>query len=160
MSTLAIVGGSIAAYGILRQGMAKKAAAEYNARVMGEGIKETDIKASIIADKIRREKRQIRGIQMARYMRAGVILEGTPLEVLADTAAQYEEDIAINDYNRRLAIARLRMGIEAERIAGKEAMTAAVLGAGVMGMGAAASSQGPAPTQTNYGYWGSSYGGR
>ena len=157
--TLAAIGIGLQAYGIWKQGQAAKKSSNYNARMLRAAILQEEIRSEIIADRIRANKRRMEGIQTARYMKAGVLLEGTPLEVLADTAAQYEEDVAINDYNKRLAIAKLRMGIEAERIKAEEAMTVAILGMGgtILGAGAAGRGAG-APTRTTYdyyGYWGS-----
>ena len=154
MSTLMIVGAAIMVYGQMRQGMAAKAAADYNATMMGRLIGEENVRASLIADRTRRQKRRMEAAQVAGYMKAGVRLEGTPLEVLADTATQYEEDIAISDYNRRIAISRIRAGISAERIRGEEAMTTAQLQSGATILSVASYGRQPSAQPSTYGYWG------
>lgn len=161
MSGLMIAGGAISAYGQLRQGMAAKKAAEFNAKVLAEKIKEIQFKAEITADKIRKKKRRVKGIQTVRYAAAGVKIEGTPLEVLADTATEFEQDLAMVDYNKRLAIAGIRMGIEEQQIAAEEAIAAATISAAGTMLGAAASagylqrrpSYGDWSSREPYGYW-------
>lgn len=117
-------------YGQLRQGMAAEAAGEYNAAVLEEEARQEQVRLHFLKERLRREKGKMMGAQRAGYAKAGVKLEGTPLEVLADTAAQYEKDIAIEDYNTRVTMARKRAGAQAQRIAGEEAMVSAVYSAG------------------------------
>lgn len=49
--------------------------------------------------RIRRQARQVRSSQQAGYAKAGVTLEGSPLSVMIDSAAQAELDVAITKYN-------------------------------------------------------------
>lgn len=156
--TLAAIGIGLQAYGMWKQGQAAKRASKYNKNALGASIIEEQIRSDIIADRIRAKKRRTEGIQTARYMKAGVKLEGTPLNVLRDTAAQFEEDLLINENDTRLTIARLRMGIGAERMIGKEAMAAAYIGAGATILQGAGSlyTPTPAPSTTVYGDWSSS----
>jgi len=128
--SLAAVGIGLTAYGMLRKGMASEAAHEYNAAVLEEEARQEQIRLHFIKERIRRQKAQMMGAQRAGYAKAGVKLEGTPLQVMADTAAQYEKDIIIEDYNTRVTIARKRAGASAERIAGEEAVVSAVTMAG------------------------------
>ena len=46
------------------------------------------------ADRIRKEKDRILGLQRSQYAKAGVTYEGSPLAVLADTAQLYEMQVA------------------------------------------------------------------
>ena len=46
------------------------------------------------ADRIRKEKDRILGLQRSQYAKAGVTTEGSPLAVLADTASLYEMQVA------------------------------------------------------------------
>jgi len=153
---LAAVGIGLQAYGMYRQGQSAKKASDYNRMALDGAIMEENYRSGLIADKIRAKKRRMRGAQTTAYMKAGVRLEGTPLEVLADTAAQFEEDLIMNESDRRLTISRLQMGIGAERMAGKEAMTAAYISAGatiLQGAGQYYGSRTPSPSSP-YGYWG------
>jgi hypothetical protein len=155
---LAALGIGLQAYGMWAQGKAAKKASRYNERTLWAAIAEEQIRSEIIADRIRARKRKMEGIQTARYMKAGVKLEGTPLAVLKDTAAQFEEDLLINENDTRLTIARLRMGIGAERMIGKEAMAAAYIRAGATILQGAGSLYTPTPASstTVYGDWSSS----
>jgi len=144
-------------YGAYRQGKAAKKASAYNSAVLQEAIAEENYRSGVIADKIRAKKRLMGKGQLAAYMKTGVRLEGTPLEVMADTAAQFEEELVINENDRRLTVARLRMGIGAERMAGKEAMTAAYISTGATILQTAGQyfgSRTPTQTYSPYGYWG------
>ena len=155
MAWWVVAGVALQAYGMYRQGKAAKKASQYNSAALNEAIIQENYRAEFIADKLRAKKRRTEGAQIAAYMKAGVRLEGTPLEVLADTAAQFEEELAINESDRRLTISRLRMGIGAERLAGKEAMTAAYISAGATILQEAGRYFGtPAPSSSPYGYWG------
>lgn len=157
MAWWAIAGAGLQAYGFYRQGQAAKEASDYNRWALDESIMEENYRSGLIADKIRARKRRMRGAQVAAFMKAGVRLEGTPLEVIADTAAQFEEELAMNESDRRLTIARLKMGIGAERMAGKEAMTAAYIQAGATILQTAGRYYGtPSPSTSPYGYWGPS----
>jgi len=154
---LAAVGVGLQLYGMYRQGKAAKESSDYNRAALQEAIMEENFRSGLIADKIRAKKRRMRGAQTTAYMKAGVRLEGTPLEVLADTAAQFEEDLFMNESDRRLTISRLQMGIGAERMAGKEAMTAAYIGMGSTILQTAGQYYGtrtPSQTSSPYGYWG------
>jgi len=153
--TLMAIGFGLQAFGQLRQGMASKKAASYNQALLAQAIQEEEYRAEIVANKIREEKRRTEGVQEARYAKAGVKIEGTPLEVLADTAAHFEEDLALNEYNKRAAISRLKLGIAMEQYKADEAMTAAFISAGatvLQGYGAAKTYA--KPTTSTYGYWG------
>ena len=100
---LQLAGNVFSAFGQIKKGQAEKAAAYYNADVLNEEARQEGIKASLVADNIRRAKRLMSGKQTARYAKAGVkIGTGTTLEVLADTAAQYDRDLAINEYNKKV----------------------------------------------------------
>jgi hypothetical protein len=46
------------------------------------------------ADRIRKEKDRVLGLQRAQYAKAGVTTEGSPLAVLADTASIFEMQVA------------------------------------------------------------------
>jgi len=49
--------------------------------------------------KIRRNKDSMLSTQKAKYAKAGVLFEGSPLEVMTDTATQFELDVANTEYN-------------------------------------------------------------
>ncbi len=57
------------------------------------------------AEKLRRQKKRMTGTQRALYAKSGVLIAGSPLEVMADTASQYELDIAVSRYGTASDIA-------------------------------------------------------
>jgi len=58
--------------------------------------------------RLRRRKKALLGKQRALYAKAGVLIEGSPLEVMADTASQFEFDIALSRYRTERDIALSR----------------------------------------------------
>lgn len=79
-------------------------------RAMGDFQSETLKQQSIFEqDKIKREKDRTISAQRASYAKSGVrIDEGTPLEVQADTAAQFELDLEANRYNTAIGLEEIR----------------------------------------------------
>ena len=77
---------------------------------------ETDIlkkQSEVEAAKITKEKGKTISAQRAAYAKAGVRLdEGTPLDVMADTAAEYELDLATGRYNLASTINAKQFNLE------------------------------------------------
>lgn len=154
-AVLAGIGLGLQVFGMLRQAKSAKEAASYNSAALNEAIMWEVYRSEAIADKIRASKRRMKGVQAAAYMKAGVKFEGTPLEVMADTASQFEEELAMNELDTKLTVSRLRMGIGAERIAAREARAAALISVGATILQTGAKYYGTrAPSTTPYGYWG------
>ena len=129
-SAVKIAGSAISALGQIREGYLQKAVADYQADWYMAQSREEGIRASILADKIKRAKYLMRGRQVAAYGKAGVrVGTGTPLEVMADTAAQYEKDLAINDFNMRVAQSRLRASARFKRFMGRESVISGYMSA-------------------------------
>ena len=120
---LMIGGTAMKMIGDIKASQSQAAAQEYNAKVAmaqaemtrraGEfeiaGLKQV---GAYEETKLKRAKGRMTSAQRARYAKAGVLLEGSPLEVIADTAAQYEMDIAANRYNMQLGITTAKYGAE------------------------------------------------
>jgi hypothetical protein len=62
-----------------------------------------------------REKSLAGSKQRALYAKAGVRLEGSPLEVMADTAAQYELDLSTQRYNLATGLEKIRYESEVKQ---------------------------------------------
>lgn len=100
MGTVAQIGGPLlGAYGQAQSGKAQQielenqaAIAEYNARLAEMQAGEERRKASVEADKQRKEARMFQAKQRALYGVSGVQMRGTPLTVLAETAGELELD--------------------------------------------------------------------
>lgn len=87
---------------------AQSQAARYNQSVAEANAQAVEAAAALEEQRSRKKAQQLLGSQTAAYGKAGVTLEGTPLEVMAQTAADVEEDILINRYNYQVQAARQR----------------------------------------------------
>ncbi len=82
-----------------------------SAKVAGEFERATITQAGATEQRqIERAKGQTASTQKARFAAAGVRRIGSPIEVMADTAAQFELDLAASRYNTRLGITQSKYG--------------------------------------------------
>lgn len=81
------------------QGRESKIASDYNAAVARANAEAIRASSEIDIQKQIKAKGALRGEQVAGYAKAGVKLEGSPLAVIIDSAAQAELDMAITRYN-------------------------------------------------------------
>lgn len=103
---IAAAGTAIAAVGAVAQGQAAGAAADYNAQLVEQN-------AILARKKSAEEERRFRiqtarqlGSMRAAYARAGVTMEGTPMDVLAESAYTAELDaLTIREGGRATAAA-------------------------------------------------------
>jgi len=125
---LTVAGTAMTMVGQYQQSQAQAQTAEHNAAVAKSqadqyrkvGIFEQEQIAAagkLEEAKLRRQKRRMTGTQRAAYAASGVSLEGSPLEVMADTASQFELDIAVNKYGtkRDIAISKYKTGVAVRR---------------------------------------------
>lgn len=103
-------GTGIKAFGEWQSGGQSRKAYEYNAGLDEYGAKvaaqQKDIARAAGEDtkyQLAEEYGQIKGLQRTGYSKAGVTFEGTPTQVMRDSAKAYEYDILKADYNTRLA---------------------------------------------------------
>ena len=138
----------------VQQGIAANQQAKYNAQV-AEQRAEAARKASEIAKyQIERRKRRMLSRQKALYAKAGVTLEGSPLEVLADTASQFELDKAISNYNYGVEVSRNLSEANFQRYAGKQRRTAGFMNAGTTILGGMSKFKSlSSPAKGSFGYW-------
>lgn len=117
LAAAALVGGGISAYGQYRQGQESKEAEDYNARILEEQAanermvsnRETDIiRQNAILNEYRTRKSlaSVTGQQVSGYAGRGVnVSTGSPLDVMANTIANAELEIAIGNWNAENEIA-------------------------------------------------------
>lgn len=127
---LMAVGTAVNAYGQYQSGQAQKAAANYNARVQEAQAIQQDMENR---ENIRRERKAGQGLLSSQRQKLGasgvVIQTGSPLEVLGRTAGELElraQDAA------RAGRSNLQYGLSQAQMTkweGKQAATAATLGA-------------------------------
>ena len=112
---LLVAGTAMQAVGEIKEGRAMSQAELYNAsvaqsqaqaaKVAGEFERATITQAGATEQRqLEREKKQTASTQKARYGAAGVRRIGSPIEVMADTAAQFELDLAASRYNVQLGV--------------------------------------------------------
>lgn len=114
---LMAVGTVTSAVSAIQEGNAMAAAEKANAEVADLYAKQVRQSGEYEASKIEREKRQTQGTQKARYAKSGVLItEGSPIEVMADTATQYEMDIQATKYNAEVEARRYEYEAQNRRI--------------------------------------------
>jgi len=88
------------------QGREANITAEYNAAVSRANAEAIRTSADLDIERQKKAKETLRGSQVTRYAKGGVKLEGSPLEVLIDSAAQAELDMLITDFNAKTAMSQ------------------------------------------------------
>lgn len=139
MTALAVAGslvsGVVGAFGTMQSANAEAAALNYNAAV-NERNAATSLNQSEaeIKDQRRENRRQMSSIRNA-YGASGFAMEGSPLDVLEDTAIEQELDVRKIDYQGRMRAQGYkeqsvidRMGAKNVRKAGKIGAVAQLIG--------------------------------
>lgn len=126
-----IAGAALSAYGQIQQGNAAKKVAEANAQLAiqeGDSRREAHKYEGL---KLSREKNAMISEQKALYGASGVdISSGTPLDVMAKTAVEYERDIGMTGLAGDKAMLKAENEAEIYKYSGKQAQKAGWLGAG------------------------------
>ena len=104
------------------QGRESQITAEYNAAVSRANAEAIRTSADLDIVRQRAAQKTFRGAQAAKYAGAGVKLEGSPLDVLIDTAAQFELDILITDFNAKTAVSQQEFAAQQSLRAGRSAV--------------------------------------
>ena len=121
----ALVGMEIA--GRYQEAKAARDEADYNAEVANRQAEAISQAGKLQEYRIKRRKRLMAGRQRSLYAKAGLVIEGSPLEVLADTAAQYDIDLAASRYNTATGVSNKRYASRYSRYRGKQSMNAGYL---------------------------------
>lgn len=99
---LMAAGAGMKAYGQYKQAKDQQAAARFNRLVSEQFAEMIEQSAKLTETQGRKQKERFLGTQRATYARSGVTSDGSPLEVMADSAGQLELDIAIRRYNSQI----------------------------------------------------------
>jgi len=103
MAFLAIAGAVIAAVGAIKQGQAQSAAASYNANIAAQNAVVSEQQGVAAVEAQRRDAARSIGRMKALYGASGVQSDsGSPMDVLADSAASAELDALTTQYNYKL----------------------------------------------------------
>ncbi len=131
LATLAVAGTALSAVGQIRQANATSAANKFNANVAEQRSQALKVQNKYNVDKLKRQKGLFLGRQKAQYAKSGVVVgTGSPLDVLADTASQFEQDIYNTKYNTQIGVNQNTGQANYLRKSAKNAVTAGYYGAG------------------------------
>ena len=105
-TAVSVGGGLMAANAQAQQGRQMQQAENYNAAVARQTAEATRVAGQFEVDKQRRENARFLGTQRARMAASGVTFSGSPLDVMSDTIADQEMDIAALRYNTEIGAGR------------------------------------------------------
>lgn len=114
---MGIGGALIAGAGIMSMagqysaGAMESASAKYNAAIADAQARISKTVGEIEAYRVRKEAKRFLGTQHALQAKSGIELSGSPLQVMIESAAEYELDAQITEYNAELD--RIRYSSEA-----------------------------------------------
>lgn len=120
-------GTALKAYGEYKQYTDQSNAAKFNSLLSEQGAQLEEQSNQLNLFRIRREAKKTYGTQRALYARAGVSSAGSPLEVMADTAANYELDAQVTNYNSKVQQNRLLSQAQQDRQLSKSLRRQAII---------------------------------
>jgi hypothetical protein len=126
---LSAVGGVVSAVGAMQQGKAAQQQAEYNAKVAENNAIMARQQAGAEQSKIARNTRMRIGAQRAAYGASGFTVQGSPLDVLGETAALGKYDELVANYNGEVRARGLQAQAQQYRLEGQAARQAGRIGA-------------------------------
>ena len=141
----ALAGTAVSAVSQIQQGKEQQKWSEYNAAVAERDAKAAKAAAGYDASQKRKETERLLGRQRALYGKSGVTMEGSPLELMSETAAEGELDALMIERTGSVGAQRYQEEATLSRMKGSSARKASYWGAGttlLTGAGSAASSYG------------------
>lgn len=126
---LTIAGAVVSAVGSIAQGNAQAAAADYNAKISERNRVTTLEQTYTEIENQRAKNRKLQGEIRAAYGANGFEMSGTPLDVMSDTVAEQEYDIAKQKYVGRVKAQGFTEQAALSRLEGKSAKKAGYIGA-------------------------------
>jgi hypothetical protein len=132
MSWVPVAGSILEAGGVIISGIQEKKAQEYNARVAEQQAEATRIGMRLTEYQKRKQYGYIFGTQRAGYAKAGVkTTTGSPLDVMLDSIANAELDIAIDRFNTEVQAMGYESEAELRRYYGKQALYGSIARGGM-----------------------------
>lgn len=129
-AAVVVVSALVSAYGQVQQGKNEDAWAKYNAKMAERDARTAEENAKYAAAQKRRETERMLGKQRALYGKAGVTMEGSPLIVAQNTAAEGEMDALMIERGYAIEAIRYRSEKSLFRARGSAAKRAGYWGAG------------------------------
>ena len=136
---LLVAATALSAASSIQQGRAADKAAQFNARALEADAKQAKAVAAFEARLARERGAKLLGRQRAAAGASGISLEGSPLLVMGETAANIERDALAIEFGGAARAAALRNQAAGERFAGRQAKRAGFFKAGTTVLGSAAS---------------------
>jgi hypothetical protein len=121
---------ALSAAGAIAQGNAAKSAANYNAAAARQNADIARANAAADAAKQERQGLLLAGRQRAAVGASGITPEGSPLEVMADSALESELDALTTRYRGELQARSYGQDATLQDMRGSSAQTAGYIGAG------------------------------
>lgn len=128
--TAAVAGIGLQAYGQWKQGQAMGEAEAYNAAVARRQAENLRRSGELEAYRRRRSGERLTSRQTALYAKAGVLLRGSPLEVIEDAMSEIELDAEIAKYNISIGAGALESEARQKERLGRYYRQAGYVGAG------------------------------
>lgn len=126
---LKLIGGLVQAYGQVQAGEAAQRAYEFNANQAEQNAAQAQLIAAQDERQTRILGRKALGSMRAAYGASGVTLEGSPMDVLAESAAQAELDALNIKFSGETKATNLRNQAKILRYQGGQAKSAGYLSA-------------------------------
>lgn len=121
-----IVGGIMSAWGDYTQGVQQNKAYQYNADLAMQKAQETRAAEALHQTQMERKKDAMLGTQTAQYAGRGIQADqGSPVDVMIDTASQWNLDMATSQYNAEVAARGLEDQAAMDRYYGRQAKSEA-----------------------------------
>lgn len=127
---LMAVSTGVSAYSSFSAGRAQSKAAKQQAEIEFQRAEEEKLLTEIEEMRLRKDARRFIGRQKALYGTAGVTFEGSPTEVMAETAYEAEWDVQILRHGGEVRASIYEQRAAAQRGAAKEIKAAGLLKAG------------------------------
>ena len=126
----ALAGTVVSVVSQIEQGESQKKWSEYNAAVAERDAVAAQQSAEYDASQKRKETAKLIGRQRALYGKAGVTFEGSPLELMEETASQGELDALMIEREGKLKAGNYQSEAALSRMKGSSAQKAGYYGAG------------------------------
>jgi len=131
LAVLGLVGGAISAFGTAKAGQEEKEMQDYNARLADNEALIVEQKGILNEVRARKALKTATGRQIAGFAKAGVKTStGSPLEVIADSIANAELEMAIDRFNIDTEASRKRSEADVRRTQGRQVAEHAKIQAG------------------------------
>lgn len=125
-----VAGQALNVVGTIQESQSKIAAAEYNAGVASENANQTRIASNEQERQFRVSSRKQLGQMRANYSASGVTLEGSPLDVLEESAMNAELDALQLRHGGEVKARAFENEMNIEKFKAKQAKSGMYLGAG------------------------------